>query len=929
LAGRASLFDSAFAGGVFMRLRLFGGLACLAALAASVWMWQSREALHERTWRVGWEEDPPNMFTGEGGKPEGFGPELVNEAARRAGLRLEWVFCPESAERAVRSGKVDLWPTMTVLEERRPHVYFSAPYLNNYMKFVVRKESGLRTASDLRGKRIATKDLPINISTTRQWAPGAVVIPVPTTAYALQMISEGKADAVMGDDLTITMALMQGALKQGVELAEIDTQAPPFQLAIGARHEAREAADAIREEIARMAERGEITSLLTRWNRATIRDANEMTVLMRAQKQVESLRTATLVLGVLLGVLLLLFAAYQRQRRAAAASEQARRQAQQKFELLAESLSEMILAYDMQGRLFYCNPAAERITGRTVSELAAGGFGCWVHPRERERLEKRWKRCFDGHEFQLAPYRLLARSGETRWMAASWGPLKDEQGRQIGVRGSERDITELMEAQDEARRLAEAVRQTSDSVVITDRNGAILYVNPAFERVTGYRRQEVLGQNPRILKSGRQPREFYAELWRTILSGKPWSGRLENRRKDGAVFVEQCTISPVFNQESEIEYFVAVKRDMSREIALGEQVRQSQKMESIGKLAGGIAHDFNNLLTVINGNCQLALMQTAAEHPARARIEAALAAGSRASELTSQLLAFSRRQPVEPVRMDIAEALVRLEPVLRSLLGDTCELQLRLEPGLGQVRLDPSQFQQVILNLCVNARDAMLGEGRIEIRAFSEADRIVLEVADTGPGIPEEIQSQIFEPFFTTKPKGKGTGLGLSVVYGIVTQNGGSIEVLSEPGKGACFRIEWPGAGVVQPRLPAGMPTSEQSALDAEVLVVEDQAEVRRFVVEVLRAAGCRVHEAGDAESALRLAASHPGVRLLLTDVSMPGMDGDELANELTQRFPRMQVLLMSGYPRRGDALSWPVLPKPFTPEKLTEEVRRLLARPV
>ena len=912
-----------------MRAKITIGIACAALLAVSAWWWQARTALHERVWRVGWEDDPPNMFTGPGGKPDGFGPELVSEAARRGGIRLEWVYCPESSERAVRSGKVDLWPTMTVLEERKPHIYFSAPYLNNYMKFLVRKSSGFRTAEDLKGRRIAAKDLPINLAKVREWVPRAEVVPVPATSYALAMLSEGKVDAVMGDDLTISMALMQGALKQGVELDEVETRAPPFQLAIGARFEARQAADALRKEIGRMGARGDIARLLIRWDRATIRDAHEMAVLLKAQEQVERLRTAAVVLSILLVVAFILFTAYWHQRRAAAASEEARREAQQRLELVADSLTEMVLAYDMKGRLTYANPAAERITGRPLAALAAEGYGCWVHPRERERLEKRWKRCFEGHEFQLAPYRLLTRAGQTRWMAASWGPLRDASGLQVGVRGSERDITELMEAQDEARRLAEAVRQTSDSVVITDRKGSILFVNPAFERVTGYSREEVLGRNPRILKSGRQPPETYEELWRTILAGKPWYGSLENRRKDGSLFIEQCTISPVFNQESEIEYFVAVKRDITREVALGEQVRQAQKMESIGKLAGGVAHDFNNLLTVINGNCQLALMQTGAQHPARARIEAALQAGSRASELTGQLLAFSRRQPVQRERIDIADALARMEPVLRSLLGESCELRLRIEPGVPPVRLDPSQFQQVILNLCVNARDAMQGQGAVEVRARSEGSKVVLEVADTGPGVPQAIRAQIFEPFFTTKPKGKGTGLGLSVVYGIVTQNEGSIEVASEPGQGACFRIEWPsaeaGAGAAKPQSTERV----AGAMDVEVLVVEDQPEVRRFVAEVLRAAGCRVHEAEDAEAALRAAAEHPGVRLLLTDVSMPGMDGDELADEITRRYPQMQVLLMSGYPRRGDALAWPVLAKPFTPDRLTEEVRRMLSRPL
>lgn len=906
------------------RILTAAGLAGMLLLAFAAWRWHAKRMLLERVYRIGWEEDPPNMFTGEDGRPAGFGVELVNEAARRRGIRLEWVFCPESAERSVRSGKVDLWPTMTVLEERKPYVYFSAPYLNNYMKFVVRKDSGLRTVADLRGRRIAAKDLPINISKTRHWAPGAVVVPVPTTRVALSMLSSGAADAVMGDDLTISMALMQGALKEGVELAEIDTEVPPFQLAIGARFEARQAADALRAAIEEMASSGELAPLLTRWGRATIRDAHEMTVLLKALRQVERLRLATAVLAASLALTFILFAAYRRQRRTAAASEQARREAQQRLALVADSLTEMILSYDMEGRLTYANPAAERLTGRPFHELARLGFGCWIHPREKERLERRWKRCFEGHEFQLAPYRLVTKDGRTRWMAASWGPVWDESGRQIGVRGSERDITELVEAQAEARQLAEAVRQASDSVVITDRNGAILFVNPAFERITGYSREEAIGKNPRILKSGRHPREFYEQLWQTILSGRSWSGRFENRRKDGTLFVEQCTISPVFNQESEIEYFVAVKRDITQELALSEQVRQAQKMESIGKLAGGVAHDFNNLLTVINGNCQLALMHTDAAHPARSRIEAALAAGDRAAELTRQLLAFSRRQPSQPESLHVGDFLQKMEPLLRSLVGEACELRFEIQPGLSPILIDAAQFQQVILNLCVNARDAMEGRGRILIRARGDNSHVVLEVADTGPGIPPDIASQIFEPFFTTKPKGQGTGLGLSVVYGIVTQSGGRIEVDSRPGEGARFVITLPvSEGAPPPRQE--VEGAAGGTLGIRVLLVEDQSEVRRFVAEVLRQAGCQVLEAEDAAEAIRVAGQTGGLQLLLTDVSMPGMDGEELAHLLVQSHPQMRVLLMSGFSKRNESLSWPVLAKPFSPERLVAEIRRLL----
>ncbi|MEJ5222395.1 MAG: ATP-binding protein, partial [Tepidiforma sp.] len=471
------------------------------------------------------------------------------------------------------------------------------------------------------------------------------------------------------------------------------------------------------------------------------------------------------------------------------------------------------------------------------------------------------------------------------------------------------------------------VAQAEEMILTVDAESRrILDANPFAARVLGYAQRELHGLRLDDISMADEA-ELASFMARIHADGEVHLADVRYRKRDGSPLDVEVVASLVAYGGREAVLVLA--RDVSERKALMAQLMQSQKMESLGTMAGAVAHDFNNLLTVINGNCQLALMQTGAEHPARGRIEAALAAGSRASDLTRQLLAFSQRQPVQPERLDIAEALTGMEPVLRSLLGDNCRLHLRIEPGLGQVRLDPSQFQQVILNLCVNARDAMQGQGEIEIRAAGEGDGIVIEVSDTGPGVPAEIREQIFEPFFTTKPKGQGTGLGLAVVYGIVTQNNGSIEVKSEPGKGACFRIEWPSAGALEVRSSEGTAAAEEGALEAEVLVVEDQAEVRRFVVEVLRAAGCRVHEAGDAESALRLAAAHPGVRLLLTDVSMPGMDGDELANELKQRFPQVQVLLMSGYPRRGDALGWPVLPKPFTPEKLTEEVRRLLARTV
>ena len=373
------------------------------------------------------------------------------------------------------------------------------------------------------------------------------------------------------------------------------------------------------------------------------------------------------------------------------------------------------------------------------------------------------------------------------------------------IRGS----AERVRAEKDRASLAVAIEQSAEAILITDLDGNIQYCNPAFERISGYVYTEVVGRNPRFLKSGRQTKEFYAELWTTIKSGRVWSGHFINRRKDGSLCEEDATISPIRDPAGKLTGFVAASRDVTERVSLENQLKQAQKLESIGRLAGGVAHDFNNLLTVINGYSEMGLERLPEGDPLRDLLTQIRKAGERANGLTRQLLAFSRKQVIEPRRVNLNELILESTKMLRRIVREDIEITTNLNPAAGDVMADPGQLHQILMNLVVNARDAMPSGGRLSLRSSRlQLDRLeaaslpgtrpgpyaVIEVSDTGVGMSDEIQQKAFDPFFTTKPEGTGTGLGLSTVYGIVRQGGGWIKVESQPGMGATFRIGLPSA---------------------------------------------------------------------------------------------------------------------------------------
>ena len=510
-----------------------------------------------------------------------------------------------------------------------------------------------------------------------------------------------------------------------------------------------------------------------------------------------------------------------------------------------------------------------------------------------------------------------------------------------------RDISERKRAEAERERLLLAIEQAGEMIVITDPEGTIQYVNPAFERVTGYSRQEALGENPRMLKSGKQDHVFYRELWETISGGSVFQGRMVNKRKDGTFFTEDATIAPVQNASGRIVNYVAVKHDITEQLRMAAQFQQAQKMESVGRLAGGVAHDYNNMLSVILGYTELALDKVAPSEPLYANLKEIFKAAQRSINITRQLLAFARKQTIAPKVLDVNETVESMLKMLRHLIGEDIDLAWLPESQLQQIKIDPSQIEQILANLFVNARDAISGVGKVTIEThmvtFDEAycadhagfipgEFVLLAVSDDGCGMDKETLDSIFEPFFTTKDVNQGTGLGLATVYGIVKQNQGFINVYSEPGKGTTFKIYLPMHMGVAEKIKAKTVTEIPTSRGEKVLLVEDESAIRKMAQTMLEGLGYQVLVADTPGEAMRIAGEHPiGIHLLITDVVMPGMNGRDLADQLLALYPDIKTLFMSGYTanmiaHRGvldEGVQF--IQKPFSKKDLSLKIRQIL----
>jgi PAS domain S-box-containing protein len=624
----------------------------------------------------------------------------------------------------------------------------------------------------------------------------------------------------------------------------------------------------------------------------------------------------------------------------------------QQLRTLIDNLPDSIYVKDMEGRFLVANVAVALRVGAASPQALIGHTDADFHPPE---LAARYRAdevqvLRDGRALQNREEQVRTAAGELRWSSTTMVPLMNDAGAVIGLVGIGRDITELKHALEAHVRLVTAVEQAAETVMITDPDGTICYVNPAFERITGYTPAEALGQNPRLLKSGKQDAAFYQKMWRLLVAKQVWRGHFINKRKDGTLYEEVATISPVLDAAGEVVNHVAVKRDVTREVELEMQYRQAAKMSAVGQLAGGVAHDFNNKLQVIQGYAGVATEKLPPDHPVQADLREILVAVLRSADLTRQLLAFSRQQTITPVVMDLNAAVAGSLRMLGRLVNEDIRLNLEASPGLWRVLLDPGQVDQLLANLVVNARDAITGAGRISISTanctFSKADCqdspdsvqpgdfVALKISDDGSGMTPEIRARIFEPFFTTKGVGEGTGMGLATVHGIVKQNNGYIEVWSEPNQGTAFTIYLPRHPDESPQELAEAAVLP-SARGETVLLVEDELPLLNIVSHMLVTQGYTVLSANTPDEAIRLAGEHPGaIQLLISDVIMPNLNGRELAEALLKTHPHLKLLFMSGYPAdiiaRKGVLHEGVhfIQKPFSLHTLATKVREVLDKP-
>jgi two-component system cell cycle sensor histidine kinase/response regulator CckA len=615
-----------------------------------------------------------------------------------------------------------------------------------------------------------------------------------------------------------------------------------------------------------------------------------------------------------------------------------------------EALPLAALTLDEGGRVTFHNPQLLQLLGFPDEPvLGANWFDRFVAPEARDVMRELFESALRTGALPAdTEHEVISGEGGRRLVRWKNTVLRGEDGGAAVVALLGEDVTEQRQAEADRRLMEQAIQSSGTAIAIAGSTLQLTYVNQAFLHLWGYERSsQVVG---RLLSEFWKDEGAADQVAREIAWGGSWSGEMVARRADGGAFTARIAANLFTDRPGSPPRLVATFSDLSERVKLEEQLRHSQKLEAVGLLAGGIAHDFNNLLTVILSGAEFLEDALAPGDPRRADADQILAAARRAEALTRQLLAFSRRQVLHPSLHDLNHAVNGVSKMIRRLIGEDIEVRLSLSAEAPFVLADGALLEQALMNLVVNARDAMPDGGRIEIssqlRELTVSAAAALEippgryaaltVSDTGRGMDEATLARIFEPFFTTKPHGRGTGLGLSTVYGIVRQGGGAVEVKSRPGAGSSFTVLFPAqhppAHVAKPeRRPATTPVPSSGPV---ILIAEDEPAVRAVAERCLQQRGYRVHSAPDGESALRIAVEMKEIDLLLTDVVMPGMNGRQLAEVFKELRPQTPVLFMSGYTddtalRLGiETNRVRILSKPFTPDGLAAAVEEAMRGP-
>ena len=631
-------------------------------------------------------------------------------------------------------------------------------------------------------------------------------------------------------------------------------------------------------------------------------------------------------------------------------SEEILRQSEERFRQLFDRVTRLaVQGYGPDGTVRLWNQASEKLYGFTAEEaIGRNLLDLIIPPAARDEVRAAIRQMVDSGSGHAAAEVTLMRKDGSLVPVYSNHTVVDVHGRGKELYCIDIDLTELKQAEAGLRLQSAALAAAANSIVITDREGRIEWVNPAFAQMTGYSAEEAIGRNPRdLIKSGQHDASFYAGLWATIGAGQVWRGEIVNRRKDGTCYVEEMTITPVRDEQGEIARFIAIKQEITERKHLEEQLLRTQRLESVGRLASGIAHDLNNILAPMLLGPPV-LRETLTDPAALEILDAIETSAERGASVIKQLLTFgrgleARREPIQLRSLTRDMMNIMAETFPRNIVT-----RLVMPPELDLIHGDETQIHQVLMNLCVNARDALpqggqltlalapvdVDEAMVRANAGAQPGRhVVLTVSDTGTGIRPELLDKIFDPFFTTKAVGEGTGLGLSTVLGIVRSHHGFIQVESQPERGTTFRIYLPACppAAELPRQTADEPLPH--GRQETILVVDDEESIRHTARRMLEQHGYHVLEARHGAEALSVLAAHPGqVQLALTDLMMPVMDGPALIAALHLQYPAIKIVTMSGLldgappaePAAPDAQAW--LSKPFSATQLLTKLHSVLA---
>ncbi|OQY31501.1 MAG: hypothetical protein B6243_08465 [Anaerolineaceae bacterium 4572_5.2] len=916
--------------------------------------------------KVGIYQNKPLIFTDEAGRVSGVYADLLDYIAKKEGWRIEYVACNwADCLNLLERGEIDLMTAIAYSEARDEQYDFNRETaLSNWGQVYAPRHSDIQSILDLEGKRIAVLEDDIHAQKLaeilNEFRIESELVKLQSYSAVFELIEEQKVDAGVVNRLFAAQNEYDyGVAKTSIIFnpLEIRFAAPEGRnqdllLALDRNlAELRKDPDSIyHQSLNKWLGFAESTRFeLPDWLKWTLTVAVLLILFFAVTTVVSRVQVKTKTAE--------LREQNKKLRREIAEREHAEialQKSEQKYRGLFNGVPVGLYRSTPEGVVLDANLAMVKMMGYPDREtiLTADTSQIYVEPQVRLEWQKLLAEKGVVYNFEAQWYR---RDGSIIWVRDSAQLVRDQQRNILYYDGKIEDITAQKRAEEEALRRNQelslrtaAIEQSAEGVLIIDKNGKAIYVNPAFERINGYSYSEIMkDMSLSQILTNNEYDPVYQDLLKTVESGRIWRGRLTNSRKDGSLFTYDATVTPVRNEAGEITHYAGVQRDVTKLLELEEQYRQAQKMEAIGRLTSGIAHDFNNLLTAINGYADLLKRDLPSDSPAQTMLDNILGAGRRAASLIRQLLVFSRKQVLNPSVLSLNMIVADMNKMLQRIIGEHIAMTTDLAPGLRPVKADATQVEQVLMNLAINARDAMPDGGELFIKTanvvidaqtakqmidLAPGNYVTLTVSDTGAGMSSEVKTHLFEPFFTTKEVGKGTGLGLATVFGIIKQSGGQIVVDSVLGQGSAFCIYLPAEDFVKPQSsPKEMAETVPIGVET-LLVVEDDSVIREMTVGILRQYGYTVLEAADGLQALQSLEAHCAkVDLLLTDVVMPRMDGKTLADRARQSCPKIKILFTSGYP--GDTIArhgvldsgLAFMQKPFSPTTLLKKIRAVL----